>query len=803
MDRLLACLLAPCLLLAAAAGACGHAAPRDWGSSFDLLRARKPPAKRVFDGITITQDEYRQLLLWGEQWFRGETLGNELTNTDVAGLMQAALDVPCAGPAPVGCTVKQSVLPYFAQAIDRLDGVLGNLYDGNGGADGSGYTNDLVIEVPRGTRLLGIEVPERIHTGLDVEAGSAWPIGIVPKRAPETDAHLPYLIDPEMLGVGPVQEPGKLRIGISCALCHYSLDVDWDGKPDLKSAQPGKHTPGSPYEPQESWAVGNQDLHVGWLFALASNPMLGFAVLSGPIGVHDLEASARWVKWVRDNYERAPTAVKKEVVRGMLTQPRGYADISPNALYDNVQYPLLFTHEGWPYNYDGSLVNAGDRNNSVWTTALDFTGLVGLAKDRSARGESLLYWETLNIYDALTAERLADLWVFDSPAVRHDPAKREHLREDILGLDGTPGMLRSDCLTVVDGAPAGMVPERVLEIARAKGLVKKPEAFGQDAKERGAVTALVGVRSRTPPHIMNNAVSLMLDSLVPPRSHAPNVVGSASLWRRGYEVFKRSGCELCHRGPMLTDNSIHRLARDRRGELGLPQSPSTAGWRIEDRGRGPWLDTQPDRMLNSRVLQLYAAPSFDPESGRATSEGSALNGLFGAKRSGYKTTPLRYLWGSAPFLHDGGVGVALRPGGAPAGADLRALLRRPERDKLYGMGAVLADREQHPERHLWPDPALSLQALLVRSERERVIAANRERVIPTPRSDVLVDAFGNKPATHISMRSLGGHGGGHDFYVDDEPGGEQITALVAFLLALDHFPPEQAPTPSPWPAPAP
>jgi hypothetical protein len=31
-------------------------------------------------------------------------------------------------------------------------------------------------------------------------------------------------------------------------------------------------------------------------------------------------------------------------------------------------------------------------------------------------------------------------------------------------------------------------------------------------------------------------------------------------------------------------------------------------------------------------------------------------------------------------------------------------------------------------------------------------------------------------------------GRGHDFWIEDEPGGERITALVAFLLALDDAP---------------
>ena len=31
-------------------------------------------------------------------------------------------------------------------------------------------------------------------------------------------------------------------------------------------------TPGSAYRAEHSWAIGNQDLHFGWLFSLARNP---------------------------------------------------------------------------------------------------------------------------------------------------------------------------------------------------------------------------------------------------------------------------------------------------------------------------------------------------------------------------------------------------------------------------------------------------------------------------------------------------------------------------------------------------
>jgi hypothetical protein len=237
-------------------------------------------------------------------------------------------------------------------------------------------------------------------------------------------------------------------------------------------------------------------------------------------------------------------------------------------------------------------------------------------------------------------------------------------------------------------------------------------------------------------------------------------------------------------GPYLTDNAMHRLSDWRAEEVGTAAA-STAAFRPLGRGQGPALNTAPYRALATRALKLYVAPDFDPETGDPTSEGSVAQGLLGDAVVGYKTLTLRYLWGSAPYLHDGGVGVAIAPGKAPAGDDLRALLARPASDKLFGMAPILVQREAQQSSGPWPNAALSLQALLLESERQRVVAGNRERIVPVPVGSA--DNPLGAPA-HTSFALLGVEGRGHDFFVEDEPGGERITALIAFLLALDDAP---------------
>ena len=791
--------------------ACAGAVSRWHG--YDVLRDRPPALPRSIGGVPITEAEHEQFRRWGEWWFRTETFGAERATTDVAGLFGAELEIPCAAGSEPGCRQTVSTLPYLIRALDQLDGTTGNLFQGNGGPLGAGYTSDLVLEFPPGTTLAGLPVPERLHTGLDVDAGAAWPIGIVPVPAPEADAGLPYLVEPAALGAG-AAPAGKVRLGISCALCHYSLDVDKDGSADVRSSRWDELTPGSSYTPQDTWAIGNQDVHFGWLFALTQNPLLGLTVLSGPVGKNHPEMSLEWVRWVKANYREQPEVVRREVIRGMLVQPRGFADDTPNALHDPNQLPVLFTRDNWPYNFDGSFIHPADRNNGVWTGALDFTGLIALAKDRSGGRQGLLYWEPPSVYEALSAEEYADIMVARSPAARFDAARGQQLKDDILGCtenrpgDGIPGVLRPDSVIVMKNS-LGSLPECVLKHPGniQAGRIRKPKSFGRDAELRDSMMVLLGTRVVSTPEVrrdyhleelaqshegldvdefQSNAVSLWLDSLSPPKNQTPLLAGARQLVADGYQIFQEEGCASCHRGPFLTDNRVHRLSARRAEEVGIAAA-STSGFRPLGRGAGPPIETAAYRALSTRALALYVAPQFDPETGLATAKGSIFGGLFGAQVVGYKTLTLRHLWGSAPYLHDGGVGVALATDSPPAGDDLQALLSRAPALLLSGMGRILAQREHNQSGGPWPNAALSLQAVLLKSERQRVLEGNQASILTVP-IGTADNPLGAPKTTSLAL--LGVIGTGHSFWIDDVPGGPRITRLVAFLLALDDNPAE-------------
>lgn len=746
--------------------------PRDWRNynvlEADLIRPDRP----TYQGKQISYQEYVEWIKWGEEWFRGETFGNEKVWTDVVGLLNGTVDVPDGSGWR-----SEPFFKFLLKAIDDLDGVRGNLYSGNG----EGYTHDLVVTFPAGALLdKTFAIPEKLHTGLDVEAGSVWPLGVVPFRAPKEDEALPYLLDPSAYssgpdGIGPLPGGGKYRVGLSCALCHYSLDIDWDGKTDLKWAQPDRLTEGSPYRPEHAWAIGNQDIHLGWVFALSKNTIAGFET-SAPIGGASPGDARKWANWVHDNYENNAIETKREVDRGLLAFPRGFADDTPDGLHNPLQFPSLFTHLNWPFNYDAVLINASDRNNNVWTVGLDLTQLVALCNDRGGATAKLAFWQEKGFYSDLSAEQYADILVLHSPAVQHDSSLRQKLRDDILGAsDGVPGLLRNDSVALIKAVP-GALPSEILNHPDNQRFnrLREPEQFRPDGKERDALVGMLGTRVITPPNIRNDykvadlerkyglngdefvtdAVSLMLDWVEPPPNLSPLLANArqAGLVQEGYELFKSLGCSDCHAGPILTDNLIVPLK-----EIG----------------------TNPARSDATKLIQTLLAPEYDPATGLAVSGGiiGAIRAFVGGKRAGYKTVTLRYLYGSAPYLHDGGVAVALKPDAASPGDDLEALLKRPENDKIYGVGQILAEREMNPSSYLRANASLSLQALLLKSERDRVISANKEQVYPAPGG-----------SEKVALASMQIEGAGHTYWVDDQVGGRKVAALVAFLLALDDDP---------------
>jgi hypothetical protein len=113
------------------------------------------------------------------------------------------------------------------------------------------------------------------------------------------------------------------------------------------------------------------------------------------------------------------------------------------------------------------------------------------------------------------------------------------------------------------------------------------------------------------------------------------------------------------------------------------------------------------------------------------------------------------------------------------------------------MGSIVTGSEENPGKPLRPNAALSLQALLLKQERALVIRNNQEPRVPVPGKCSPSSVPGSCLPLYIPMTKLGLSGEGHRYYIDDVTGGERITALIAFLLALDDQPGRLPAKPSP------
>jgi hypothetical protein len=236
-----------------------------------------------------------------------------------------------------------------------------------------------------------------------------------------------------------------------------------------------------------------------------------------------------------------------------------------------------------------------------------------------------------------------------------------------------------------------------------------------------------------PANYANNAMSAFQNLLRPPVARA-----DADAVRAGKAVFERAGCGGCHSGPALTN---HRVIPE--AEIGTEPTRARAGAKMQARLSPPAMFATDTPFPLPAAPAIVALPVAD-ESQLLLAWGQ------GGTEGGYKVPNLVGLAWSAPYLHDSGVAVG----------------RDAEKD-LGVPGTV--------DRGVTPDPANSLRALVDRTLRGRVVAANEA----SPKA-----------------RTARVTGRGHAFYVDAEGGFTEADqgALVAYLLSIDRLA-EEVPTP--------
>jgi hypothetical protein len=274
----------------------------------------------------------------------------------------------------------------------------------------------------------------------------------------------------------------------------------------------------------------------------------------------------------------------------------------------------------------------------------------------------------------------------------------------------------SEFLASVIGPKGGPgLNEVVLPPTYPKGTILSPD---------GTLTSAPGYRFWE----QNNAMAAWQDTIVPPRARMSVDDLAKDL---GRQVFQQAGCAACHSGPFLSNHSVVPAS-----DIGSNPARSLALAKTELNFTAPVIfsfDTLVPLPAHPRTLPVPTG-NLDP---KQVDLAWAHHGSGG----GYKVPSLVGLFWSAPYLHDGGVAVG-----------------KDENEELGLPGTVEAN-------HV-PDPFNSLKALLDRTLRARVVAANE---------------------ASPSLRRMNVEGVGHNYWVDSQSAftDPQQRALIQFLLTYE------------------
>ncbi|GAA6617069.1 di-heme oxidoredictase family protein [Scytonema sp. NUACC26] len=409
----------------------------------------------------------------------------------------------------------------------------------------------------------------------------------------------------------------------------------------------------------------------------------------------------------------------------MLDVPFGHFESLPDSINNTTQIPSLFTFQSNPYGADGQFVvspfaGLSAINNGVHSSEINLLAAYQLS-------EKVLNIDS-EVYLGTILQNAAD------PKLRlpaGEPVKPSEWLRKV-----APDVTKAELEDRVTAPNTGDYPNLQPSLFTYNGLIFSPNSGNPDDIASGTFL------------FANNAMSAFQNSLVPPANRTEEnlrALKSGSVIR-GAKVFKQANCATCHIPPFFTDNKIHPV-----DDIGT--NPARAQSRL---GLNKFLvkpqiytlDTPVPIPANAQVLDV---PTEDvSETPTTLPQGILPNG-------GYKTTSLRGLYLSAPYLHDGGVAVG--SGSLSFAKDGSFTVVDPS-----GLGLTGTLSQTKPA-----DAASSLRALVDRELRALVIAANKAN-----------------PALVRSNLD----GTGHDFYVDEQAGfsPQQQADLVNFLLALDDDP---------------
>ncbi|WP_233221082.1 hypothetical protein [Chlorogloea sp. CCALA 695] len=381
-----------------------------------------------------------ETLKLGRDAFYSETFGNEIFQADVVGALNSPINIITVG-----------------QAIAKL---------------GNKHTTNLQIpvneDVTVGDRTF--KAGTLLNTGLDVPANSFVPLGM---RASFTK--------------------GKLRFGITCALCHATIDN-----------KTGKILEGAP----------NNDVNTGLVLAFATNS----AAMFRQTDINPTQISAGKHTYINANGEKSrlpdAKALEDAVDAKLLTWSPGNFDSTGTLVNNPSQIPSSYTFDAWPYGWSGHSAigwfhGLTTLNSNVHATNSDGTN--------SADASQTLLGIDKETYLGTILQNAAN------PAFRLPEESKPSEFFDII--DPTPG------------EPA------INKVIRMPGYPK------------GSPFMLDGLMASSPGFPVGeqlNAMSAWQNTLAPP----PIQVSDVGSLEKGAAVFTRAGCIECHSGRYFTNHDV-------------------------------------------------------------------------------------------------------------------------------------------------------------------------------------------------------------------------------------------------------
>ena len=497
----------------------------------------------------------------------------------------------------------------------------------------------------------------------------------------------------------------KLTGDITCAVCHVVV---------------------SP-KSQRLKGVPNGDLAIPFLIALAPNSAAGFARLNFNPLDPKYQGNGKTIIDSTGQLVKLPDPQKFETAfdDAVLDVPFGNFESSPDSINNTTQIPSVFTFKSSPYLADGQFAvgpfgGLSAINNAVHSSEINLFAAAQLSAATLGIDSE--------VYLGTALQNAAD------PTIRlpkGNPVKPSEWLRKV-----APNPNQAELEAQVPAPGAGSYPLLQPSIFTYNGLIFSPQTNSSD-------------RAKGPFLFADNAMAAWQNSLVPPPNKSPEnqqALASNSV-QNGGKIFEQN-CASCHVPPFFTDNKIHPIS-----EIGTNPARAQSRIGINDLLVPPKLYT-----FNTPVPVPANAEVLDvPTEGISDSPTTLPKGIL--PDGGYKTPPLRGLYLSAPYLHDGG--VAVRADALQVAQDGSFALVDPT-----GLGLPGTLSQGIPA-----DSASSLRALVDSQLRAQVIATN-QAYPPLVRSNL--------------------DGKGHDFYIDASTGFSptQQRDLINFLLALDDNPGE-------------